>query len=614
MPTLRERFGHFLLAPKIAQIERLTNDLIGIYASRPTPMSPESFVTKLGELDSEYIDFLLRQLKQGVSAEPNETARLQAVSESRSLYVWDVVTQSIIDLWTDYGFGVHVSITPRNDKAAEFFSEFWESEDNQAVLNERDLHVLSTDLLKDGEFFFAFFTARIDGTTIVRTVPTTEIKEVITDPEDSKVILYFKRESSDDKGMVTTQYYPDWRASKKQLAKAELPDDAITADKVKSDLNTGTDVVMMQVAHRKLNNRGWPLMTAGAVWSRAYKNFLQDRASVSRAVASYVDKLVVKGGSRGIDALKARLQSSLVSGVGMTDTNPPPTAGSTWIENEGVSRERMSLSTGAGDAAQDSAAILGQAALAGRIYPHYLGRGEAYRLATVTAMEGPVLRAFNRYQLFWSSVWEDVVKLVLIAGEEYGGKKFSDYTADINTDSILQMDFNNIAPATQQLISLMGQGLIADPVAADVAEKLITAALQTMGIKDASDVFIPEKGKDEEYIPPILKPKPEPTPQPSGDGIIPVPQTDKNAPAPGDQIVDKIADGMAKSGEVELPAEIKEFINGLLKGELNQAAQEGGEAKPFRKHPDGSIDFWDYALREEAQRSGLRILEEPDSL
>ena len=492
MPTLRERIANVFYGDKVRRVERLTEELIDIYRRQPYTSTPEQLLSQLKEVDSQYIDLLLRQIRdRETTPDPmNRAVRMSVVAECRSLYVWDVLSQNIVDLWTDYGFGTKVLITTDDRRAQPAWDEFWTAKRNSQVIGDRDIFNLSTNVLVDGEFYFAFFTSRIDGKTSVRIIPTDEITETITKPDDKYMTLYYKREYvSNGDSAIKTVYYPDWQASPDDLVKANLPEGSVIADQVKADLHTGTDVVMMQVSHRERYGHGWPLMTAGASWSRAYRNFLQDRAAVARAVAMYVDKIKVKGSSRTVDMIQARLQSSLTQSGSNYETNPPPVAGSDWIENDALSRQRMPMNTGGADAEKDGTPLLAQAGLSGRIFPHYLGRGESFRLATATAMEGPTLRAFKKYQMFWSSVWQDMAEIVLGAIERYGGESFSTYAISVSTDSILQVDIEQVSQLLGKLKDVNEAGLIIGEEATNTARKLMQAGMNSLGIAWANDIL-----------------------------------------------------------------------------------------------------------------------------
>lgn len=438
----------------------------------------------LKELDSQTIDLLVRhaqdrELTRTWTPQEAELDRLRAVKESRHLYRYDVVSKRIIGLWTDFGYGKQMEVIPRDAGALAVWKEFVNAQRNAPILKPRRVHMLSDTVLMDGEIYLAFFVDKTTGDCTVRRINTDQITQLVPDVDDEDSILYYKREwTRTGETMPQVLYYRDWQAEEKDLAQIKLPVEARKADGEMSE----TDVVMMQIAHDEMANRGWPLMTAGAVWTRAYKNFLQDRAAVAKAVASVVDKLTAKGGSRGIEAIRRRLESSLMNATSTYETNPPPVAGSTWIENEALSRQRMPLSTGAGDAQIDGAALLGMVGLSGGIYAHWLGRGEAFRLATATAMESPTYRQFLRYQAFWEDAWRDIAKVVFWAKTEYGAGSFEDEEVDIASDAIIQTDIRLLSMA-------LGMAVDKEFVTPDIALERFLSAL---GVKNVATIVAEE--------------------------------------------------------------------------------------------------------------------------
>ena len=62
--------------------------------------------------------------------------------------------------------------------------------------------------------------------------------------------------------------------------------------------------------------------------------------------------------------------------------------------------------------------------------------GDYYRLATASAMEGPTLKSFNRYQNFWASIWRDMFKAVTGFAERYGSASFASREAAEKADDM----------------------------------------------------------------------------------------------------------------------------------------------------------------------------------
>lgn len=489
MATIRERIAKVLLGPEYNKLNVLAESLVDAYERRPVTMpgnAGEIFEALRETIDPRSLDLMIRQLEYSEIGYTSrgEPLRLSIVKDSRQQRAFDPIAQFAIELWTDYGFSSRPTITTQDPAAQNDWLSFWNSTANQYLFSEREIQDLSNNLLTDGELFFVFFSARVDGITTCRVIPTEQIKDIITLPDDKTIPVFYKREYVPAKGEPATIYYRDWRASPAQVKEVRdtLPEGSIFAD-VDELSATGTDVVILHAAFRKIDKRGWPLMAAGMDWSRAYRGFLQDRAAVAKAAATFPEKIKAKGaGQRAVDMIQARIQSSLTNPNTAFEKNPVPAAGSTWIENDAISREWMNRPTYSADAEKDGIPLLTNAGLAAKLYPHYLGRGDYYRLATASALEGPILKSFNRYQAFWSSLWSDMVKIVLGALQEYGGKNYKTLESKTSLENILSPDLDNAATASQSLIDFFDRGLIAGPEAEMAARELLKAELQAIGI------------------------------------------------------------------------------------------------------------------------------------
>jgi len=488
--NLTETYQHLLgvleVLPKTAETEKKESALFESMAN-------------FSEFDNQLADLIVRRMvnqdvrKIGL----DDKTRMMVVEESRRLYIWDVTTQYIVELWTDYGYGQKPDIVPRSDRLKVVWDSFWNDPENQYLFNEREINQLSNKLQVDGEFWFAQFISKLDGTSVVRVIDTDDIKKIYHDQEDKAVPVYYRREwwEGEAHANYREMYYRDYRATDEQAEEAkaiilEENKDAVFAE----DAQPETDVVVFHVKFRDIEGRGWPFLTAGFPWSRGFKNFLEDRATINKAAAAVVEKVKVQGGQRMVDAVKQRLQSSLVNGSNRSETNPPPAAGSIWVENQALDREWISKPTNAGDAEKDGIALLSQVALAGKVYPHYLGRGEYYRLATATAMEGPTFRSFNRYQSFWSSVWRTLVKMVADAKVKYSTESFDSLgvdvfpEVDVNTDRIIDTSIKEIDEIMDAVTKAVGGGTIDPELGQRTQLAMIKLAMQTLGVPNVTEI------------------------------------------------------------------------------------------------------------------------------
>ena len=504
--SILDRLARRVLASDFAELQQQVEHTDRVFhemvALRPMMMLDNlQQIANLAEVDSQYMELIRRLIAAGgLYGETTEQDRLLAVRESRVLQTSDPVTERIIDIWTDFGFGLKLDIEPVDDAAKEVWNEFWKAERNKPLLAERVIHELSDTLLGDGEFWFVYFVSEHDGQVTLRLLLTDEIKEIITDPDDDLLPVYYRRVWKDLQGNTHEMYYRDWRIR---------DDDGVLGKDLKldstvpkaEDKNGNTSVFAMHIAFRlrgikKL--RGWPLLTTGAPWARAYKEFLQNRAAIARAVASVVDKLIVKGGSTAVDVIRARFDAAL-DDTGRWGVSDVPEAGSTWVENEALTRQRMPLTTGAGDARIDGGALLAQAGLPGGIPPHALGRGEVVRMAVAEAMDAPIYRQFQRYQNLWVSVWQDVATVVLTMQERYVDASYGTKDVTVQTDALLNVGLPDIVA----LGTLIEKGVLVGSMDIELAERvsveLLRLGLHILGVQDASDIIEP-KGEEKEEV------------------------------------------------------------------------------------------------------------------
>jgi hypothetical protein len=472
----------------------------------------------LRELDSETLAVLVDQLQYeqiltlGADTGPmTERDRMYMVRRSRYQYRWDPLVRWTIRLWTYFGYGLNVDVVPEDDDPAikEWWNECWEASRNRLLFGQRYLRMSSDVLLRDGEVFFTAFANLLNGRVTWRRMLTDEVVEIVHDPDDRTVPLWYVRRAQTAGGKPVTLYYPDWLAEGDRLddwwadagQRAGLGDNAIRLDEpTEARSNTTCAVVAAQLNVE--GGRGWPFMQTGLTWSSAYGRILQDRAAVVRKRARYTDRVTVDGGSRALEYVRGGLESSHVSdaGGGAVERNPMGVAGSDWLQNRAVNREPLDMGrSGAADAERDSNAIFALAALGGGLFPHYAGKGEAFRLATATAMETPIMRGFNDYQQTWADVYRDLCEHTLRVGVQYGDVAEPEtYDAAVNQDALVDMDVAKVGRGAEAIGRLAQSGTLDAAQARRAAERLLTLTLQALGVSDAEDVVNPpEEGPGE---------------------------------------------------------------------------------------------------------------------
>lgn len=500
MTTLRERAARLLLGPELKELETLgavATRLVAAYQEGPYELPPDELVRQLQEYDSSMVLDLVDQLQwQAIGSYGGyaEDERRRAVEDSKRMWKYAIIAQWIVSLWTFYGMGESVAITVDDEVTQEAWAEFWEADRNMPLLANDDLHEISWWLLVKGERFLAFYIAEIDGETTVRSIQPEEITELVTTPGDATDVLYYKREWTEASGARHCVYYPDWQAFfDGRLERAELPMDARRAELEQE----GTAVCVLFVPFRQLDEdslRGWPLLApAGTPWIRGQREFYENRLAVSRAKAAFVRRRTVKGGSRAVDAVRSRLMSALVTGS--SETNPVPVAGSEDIHNEAVRTEDLPMTTGAGDAKTDGEMFSWMAGLAGGVFPHYMGLGDAYRLATASAMERPIEMQFSLYRKRLSALFRRMVRIVIEARRRYGTLAApDDYKITVSLDRMVEVDVAELTEALSRIWrDVIGQAQLAGGLPDQVLQNTLVFSLQqalgAMGATSAEELI-----------------------------------------------------------------------------------------------------------------------------
>jgi len=481
--------------------------LWGAYLDGPYELPPEELLRQLHEYDSAILQDLVTQLEwEKVGAvstygQDTDAERIRVMNECRRLWRYDPLASWIINTWTNFGFGQNVIITPNDEAAAETWQEFWTADRNEPILAADNQHEMSDTVLVDGETFLAFYVSKLDGKVTVRTFDSSEVSEVITAPNDKRVPLFYKRQWTETNGRTQEAYYPDASALMSADDYSDEMDEIIKTARITraDEMDDSTSVCVLHISHnRKSGNRGWPIMSSGTAWARAHKQFRENRVAVAAAVAMYVNKLKVQGGSRAVESVRAKLQSAL-SSTNYSDTNPAAAPGSTWLENQSADLTRLPLGSGAGDAKTDGEALLQMVGLSGGLFPHWLGVG-TYRLASATSMDQPQYRNFDRYQQFWSAQFKRMVRIVLWASNEWGGTNYTDFGAEVNIDTLLETDIpaltGNVTTYMAQVSAMVSANLMPTPEAKRTVNYLNRMLLEAYGDEDVNEIA-PE---DEAYF------------------------------------------------------------------------------------------------------------------
>lgn len=313
-----------------------------------------------------------------------------------------------------YVWSQGVTVRAKDPVINEVLQRFWDDEKNKSELTSHEARMLKEiDMQVEGNVFFVLFTRPTDGRVRVRSIFPDEIERVVTDPEDAKSPWFYLRVWKETRlnpatGRIrSTQrkaYYPDWRYHPKNKP-----------DKI-GDVDVKWD---SPVYHKKTGGlSGWKFglseVYASIDWARAYKEFLEDVASLMRSYSRFAWRLTYKGGSKkALAAAKARLNSTLGEGGSGAETNPAPTAGSTFVGSDQYDLQPLNL-RGATISPEDGRRLLLMCAAAAGLPETYYGDVSVGTLATAKSMDRPTELMMRNRQVMWTDVLRDILSYMIL--------------------------------------------------------------------------------------------------------------------------------------------------------------------------------------------------------
>jgi len=373
------------------------------------------------ELGREDIGWL--KLGQTDSRDLSSDSRRRTVQRSRTYAKGDSLCSAVIALYVNYVVGSGIDWTV-GEKGQEIIEQYTTSRANRKLFKTQGLRETAMKLFIDGELFAAIFNAGEPGESKKRYMDPLQIAEIITDPEDGQTPLYYKRMFT--KGMKQeTKWYRDYMVEKDieatDAAGKQVPLTALEKD-----------IAIIHTTLDKTGLRGEPLLTASIDEAKANRQWMRARLAIALSLAQFVWEVKVKGNQAAVTAYAAAHGSTLGSGA---ETKPPASPGSTDVSNEGIERKPISQETGAASAQIDGNMLLQRfGAGVGPVYPHYLGAGEAFRLATASTMELPMLKTFGGAQDLICDMYVDEFEYILERAD------ITDYEIDIDPTPILVKD------------------------------------------------------------------------------------------------------------------------------------------------------------------------------
>lgn len=333
----------------------------------------------------------------------------------RAYWLKNPLVRRVIELQALYVFGQGMTVKGDDPMIDEVVQDFMKDPMNSKALTSHQAWKQNERaLFTSGNRFFVFFVNESTGKVRVRTIPFSEISEVIKNPEDSSEPWYYKRIYTEapidfQHGTVTgnavTVYYPDWQYN---------PDD--------KPQTIGNKPILWDnpVYHVKTNclddwTFGAPETLSITDWAKAYKRFLENLAIVWEAHARIAQVITTKGGPRAIAAAKTRYQSLVGEDSQLTGDNADigRPVGASVISGEGVRFEPFKTA-GSTTNVDDGRALRLMVGSGSGVPDQMLAADPSTgNLATAKAMERPLELQYRDRQTLWADVWKEILDFVI---------------------------------------------------------------------------------------------------------------------------------------------------------------------------------------------------------
>src|SRR6266704_6455450 len=317
------------------------------YPNRESPRpngSPEearvAVLERIAELELALEDQGWRRLSIETDHEFSRDGLTKVIRLSRAMYLSNPLINHAVQVCADYIWGQGITVVARDAGINGVIQRFFDDRRNLVELTGHEARVAKeVELETSGNLFLVLFTNPSTGAVRVRSIDVDEVRSIISNPEDAKEPWYYLREWSQAElpsGVMQTgatkrmvAYYPDWNY-RARVRPSSIGDYPVQWD---------APVMHFRVGGLPTMRFGVPEVYQALAWARSVKEDLEDYATIRRAQSKFAWRLNTLGGKNAVAAAKTRLGSTVGLATSAGETNPPPIAGSTFIQGEGANLE-----------------------------------------------------------------------------------------------------------------------------------------------------------------------------------------------------------------------------------------------------------------------------------
>jgi len=395
-----------------------------------------------------------------------------------------------------YVFGQGMTLTSEDTAAQKVLDSFMQSPANRAAFTGHQARMMLECLLQvQGCLYLQAHTELVKGGVQVRMLCADEIVDVIRNPEDAAEICFYKRvyqrrvddlDSGAWSSSEVTEYYPDI---------AYMPADRRPAIGGKP-VHWDRPVHYVRVGCLADQEQGLPETYQSLDWAGLYKSFLEDWASLTKALRRFAYNVKMPGGAKSVEGLRQTLDT-LLNGDETVDRNPSPNVGSIFAASKA---ELNPIKTaGATSKPEEGRPIRNMVAAGSGLPETFYGDMDTANLATAKSLDRPTELKFLDRQKLWADVFEEFGRYAVRQssrapggeGELRGAETTPKVTA--NFPPILEHDITQTIGAIISAATLDGK----TPAGTMDDETIARQLLEALGVKNADQVILKAKAEKE---------------------------------------------------------------------------------------------------------------------
>lgn len=452
-----------------------------------------------------------QSLASGVADELSAEGRRRIALICRTMAVSNPLIKRALGIRAGYVWGQGVEVTARiddekDDTVVELVNQLLTdfAEDNDGSLTgSKASEELERALGTDGQVYLALFTSPLTGRVQVRSTPTDEIVDIITNPEDRDEPWFYVREH------VVTALEAGYaggntrtRSTRKRTVHPALGFRPATRIRTLDRAEVRWDAPIIHVPVNRLD--GWkygiPDAYASVAWARMYRDFLVDWAGLTKALSKIAFQTSADTNSR------AQKAAAAVQAM-------PDVAGQAAISGAGIRLEAVSKSGATIDA--DSGKPLAGMAAAGLGLPVTMvlsDPGSTGARAVAETLDRPLILEMGMRRLLWQNARERILRHVIASSVEAPRGRLKGKTRIDDWGRKRTYLLSGAEPILEwvwpPLADLDPVALVSAIVQADGTQKLppLTTArllLGVLGVKDVDDVLRQMTDENGNWIDPL---------------------------------------------------------------------------------------------------------------